>query len=117
MPHPYTEEELDAGTWTEHTGTCGACYPVDPQNPTPSESKARSECPHCLGSGEHRARLMDTNGLVGLCDECGNNTMKTTRHVKGDGAAPRAILICRNCLVQNHHDACKDCSAGWLEGA
>lgn len=125
MPHPYTEAELDGATWTEHTGTCGNCYPVDPENMTQAEKETRSRCPYCLGSGEIKAQLLDANGLVFECEGCGEDTRKITRHLKGDGTfpLPRLLFICRNCLTQEHHDSCRDsdgtspCMHGWLVGA
>lgn len=126
MPHPYTETELDNATWTKHTGSCGDCWPVDPENMTQEEYSIRGRCAYCVGTGITQYQLLDVSGTIGLCQDCGGDTSKITRHLRGSGIRPGpldAVLICRNCLIQEHYNYCREnngsgsCPHGWLTGS
>jgi hypothetical protein len=116
MTHPYTDEELDGLSGAKHAGTCAACRPVDPDNPTDEEHKALQTCPHC---DKCTVVSVLSLGPVGTCSVCNQQ-----KRISTDGFVIEPK--CANCVIQNHHDNCRQldddgnliaCTADWPEGS
>jgi hypothetical protein len=106
MTHPYSQSELEAMSPQTHVCPCNVCKYVDDENPTAVELEARMFCGHCLGSGE-----------ISAAWGCGDNTVSAFRKKADDLPSVNGLVLCLNCHIQRHHEACGGCDNGWAEGS
>jgi hypothetical protein len=118
MPHPYTQIELEAMSPAPHQGVCGSCAFVDPANPTDEERDTQIGCLDCGGGGTIQA-VWDV-AKAKTCGGCGGD------QISAFSLMPEDKVLCLNCRIQRHHDACRErdenddvvaCSHGWPSGS